>query len=277
MENFVFDNELVNELHQFFFKKDKALGYSFKEYFDDYRSNYEKEYDSLEIGEAYEATIPQFLEILHIMDICVDCDIELDYYEYPVKIEKIKPLRPYPFSSYEKKFKELCEQLSFLSYEEIKPLYDEVMSFYLQCQTFTYKSSGHIKYLYQEECGILSFIMKLIDFYMTKQYQKEQSYKEFRKYTRSGHLEEDRTDYEEFCEDQTVFSEEFDDEQEQIEQRNLEKIEQGKKIDDQKRKSKKSRKEEHLDFGEKKYEKGLSKHPSRPQKKKSLNSLSFDL
>lgn len=300
MENYEFDNELLNELHQFFLIKDKGLEYCLEDYFelfylelfyfddDEDKVYFEEEYKE-QIKKMYEMNIPEFLKFLHRIDRIVDEELtEYRYNEYVSAhswMERyddynniyIQDILPYPSSSYEQKFKEIYKQFSFLSYDEIKPLFDEVMNFYIQCQTFIYRTSEiEILNIYQKECNILSFIIRMIDCFMNKQYQKKQSYKEFKEYSSTGHFKKDREDYEEFLDEQSVFSEENDYEQANIEQHNLEKMEHGKKKDKERRNSKKSKKEL-LRFGKKKYEKSLPKprHISRHQKKQSLISFEF--
>lgn len=292
MENYEFDNDLLNEIHQFFLIKDKVFGDCLEDYFklidfddeDDEDKVYFEEDEKKKIKKMYEMTIPEFLKLLPTIDYIID--LELTEYRYNELVQDpyiwienddvyIQDIVPYPFSSYEQKFKEIYKQFSFLSYDEIKPLFDEIINLYIQCQTFLYRFlERDILNLYQKECNILSFIIRMIDYFMNKQYQIEQSYKEFKEYSSTGHLKKDREDYEEFLDEQSIFSEENDYEQANIEQHDLEKIEYGRKKDKKRRNSKKSKKE-HLRFGEKEYKKGLPYHISRHQKKQFLSFEKF--
>ena len=187
----------MNELHQFFLIKDKGLEYCLEDYFelfylelfyfdddeDEDRVYFEDEYKE-QIKKMYEMNIPEFLKLLHKIDDIVDMVVSTYSYEELIRYSlmegyddyndiDIKDFLPYPSSSYEQKFKEIYKKFSFLSYDEIKPLFDEVMNFYIQCQTFIYRTSEReILNIYQKECNILSFIIRMIDYFMNKQYQK---------------------------------------------------------------------------------------------------------
>ena len=176
------------------------------------------------------------------------------------------------------------------NYDEMKDIYEEVLRFYVICSSFVIpyeniisEENWNAQIIYEEELKVLKFIIKMLDGILMekhKQYilqqQKEKEYMEYRHYTTIGHFEEEQKNYQEFLDEKSIFSEEDVNEQANIEQHDLEKMEHGRKKDKERRNSKKSKKEQ-LRFGEKKYEKGLPKlrHISRHQKKQSLISFEF--
>lgn len=212
--------------------------------------------------------------------------------DYITIFECFSDIKHYSFAL-EKKYNILLTY----NYDEMKDIYEEVLRFYVICSSFVipYENiisevntaeetefwNAHI--IYEEELKVLKFIIKMLDGILMekhKQYilqqQKEKEYMEYRHYTTIGHFEEEQKNYQEFLDEQSIFSEEDVNEQANIEQHDLEKIEYGRKKDKERRNSKKSKKEI-LRFGEKKYEKGLPKpyHISRNQKKQSLISFEF--